>query len=260
MEGQIDKQYFEHQIFSQLKEYSEFYYDLADSVMGWVTTGTTIVTNPDTYLYSSIQGTLSSIYDVLKKGRINDAYALLRKYYDSTIINVYTILYLEDNVSFEDIIVKQIENWLNGTERLPPYRIMSQYIRNSSKLTPISELLDADRYKRIRQRCNDHMHYNQYVHVLINDKELYLKNRLNVLNNFSHDLRHLFTQHIAYLFYLNSHYMMSSDYVDYMDAGLTPPPGCENFVAPFIQKVFDVVIKRPDIVAALREKTDMQLS
>ena len=43
---------------------------------------------------------------------MNDAYTLLRKYYDAAIINIYTNLYLEDNFSIENFVVDKIENWL----------------------------------------------------------------------------------------------------------------------------------------------------
>lgn len=73
----MDKVYKEHPVFNQLAEYAEFYKDLAFIVMGWVTMGTMgSVFNIDTYVYSSIQGTLESIKDVLIRGRVNDAYAL----------------------------------------------------------------------------------------------------------------------------------------------------------------------------------------
>src|SRR5258705_747882 len=77
--------------------------------MGWVTQGTIgSVLNIDTYVYSSIRGTLDSIKDILIKGRISDSYALLRKYHESVIINVYSNLYLEDNFSIENFVVEKL--------------------------------------------------------------------------------------------------------------------------------------------------------
>ena len=210
----------------------------------------------------SIQGTLESIKNILQNGRINDGYALLRKYYDSTIINVYTNLYLNDNFSLENFVVGKIDNWLKGTDQLPDYRIMSQYIRESTKLKEINDLLYKDeRYNEIRNRCNDHTHYNFYKNVLLNDNEIYLKNRVNVLGAFSKDLEQIFILHISYLFYLNNHYMMSSDYVDSLDCGLTPEEDSQYFVAPYVQNIFDAVIKktRMDLAEVIKNKTSMKL-
>jgi len=255
--------YKEHPAFKQLSEYAEFYKDLATSVMGWVTQGTMgSVLNIDTYVYSSMQGTLDSIKDILIKGRINDSYALLRKYHDSVIINVYSTLYLEDNFSFENFVVEKINDWLHGKEQLPEYRIMSDYIRKSEKLITINALLYKDNtYKEIRDRCNDHTHYNFYHNLLLNDNELYIKNRYGILNRFSKDLENLFILHLSYLFYINDKYMMSSDYMDSMDLGLTPEEGSQYFVAPFIQEIFNKVIKknRMDLATEIKNNTAMKL-
>src|SRR3989304_2395745 len=126
----IDNTYKEHHVFTQLSEYADFYKSLAFSIFGFITQGTKTICNIDSYVYSSIQGTLESIKDILIKGRMNDSYALLRKYYDSTIINVYSNLYLNEHFSIDNFVVKKIDNWLKGKEKLPEYRVMSQYVRS----------------------------------------------------------------------------------------------------------------------------------
>jgi hypothetical protein len=258
----IDESYKSHPVFIQLSEYAEFYKNLSFSIFSFVTQGTKAICNIDSYVYSSIQGTLESIRDILIKGRINDAYALLRKYYDSVMINVYTNLYLQDNFSIENFVVEKIDKWIKGKEKLPEYRVMSQYIRRSDKLSELNELIYKDnRYKNIRDRCNDHTHYNFFQNMLCNDNEIYLKNRLELLNSFSKDLENIFILHFAYIFYLNEHYMMSSDYIDSLECGMTPEEDSQYWVAPFIQKIFEEVIKknRNDIAKAIRNKTSMQL-
>lgn len=259
----MDKAYKEHPVFKQLSDYAEFYKDLSTSVMGWYTQGTIgSVFNIDTHVYSSIQGTLESIKDILAKGRINDAYALLRKYYDSAMINIYTNLYLDDNFSIENFVVNKINNWLHGKEQLPEYRVMSDYIRKSGKLAEINGLLSKDnRYKEIRERCNDHTHYNFYKNLLLNNNEMLIENRIVLLNLFSKDVENLFILHLSYLFYLKDQYMMSSDYADSMDLGLIPEEGSQYFVAPFIQAIFDKVVKknRMDLAIAIKNNTVMNL-
>lgn len=136
-----DREYVEHCIFSEMERYIDFYESFSMSVFNFSPIGTKAIFNFESYVYSSIQGTLESIRNVLKNGRINDAYALLRKYYDSTIINVYSRLYLQDHFNIENFIVEKINNWLKGKERLPEYRIMSEYIRSADKLTVINDLL-----------------------------------------------------------------------------------------------------------------------
>lgn len=259
----MEKKYKEHPVFQQLSEYAKFYENLSFSVMGWIPQGTTgTIINIDSRVFSSIQGTLESIKDILVKRRINDAYALLRKLHDSMVINIYTNLYLDDNFSIENFVVDKINDWLHGKEKLPRYGDMYDYIHKSEKLTEINKLLSKDsRYKEIRNRCNDHIHYNFYKYVLLNDNQIYLENRISILNDFAKDLENLFIFHLSYLLFLKDQYMMSSDYADSMDLGLTPEEGSQYLVAPFVQEIFDKVIKknRMDLATAVKNNTAMKL-
>ena len=259
----LDDSYKRHPVFQQLEKYSDFYNSLSFSVFGFITLGTTAIFNIDSHLFSSIKGTIDSINLVLASGRIGDAYALLRRYYDSAMINIYSNLYLKNNFNIENLIVKQIQDWLNGNQQMPEFRVISNYIRNSPQLTRINDLLYANPndYKGIRDRCNNFIHYNIYANVLYNDNRIYLKGRTAVLERLAKDLDYILILHLAYLFYLNDHYMMSSDYVDYLDCGSTPPPDSQYFVGPFVQEIFDSVIKihRMDIVEEIKKNTAMQL-
>ncbi len=257
------KEYIEHQVFQELKNFSKFYERLSFLTFGIVTAGVSgKVSSIDSYVYSSIQATLESIKEILLKGRINDAYTLLRKYHDSIIINIYTILYLDENKSFKNIIVEKIDNWVNGSEQLPEFRVMSQYIADSKIITEMKKLIDKDsRYKQLRNRCNDHTHYNFFHNIMLNDGKIYMVNRVEILNQFLEDLLNLFILHFAYLFTIRGFYMSSSDYVDSLDVGLEPEEGSQYNVAPFIQEVFDSLIKkyRPDIAKEIKNSTYMRL-
>ncbi|HEY5892270.1 MAG TPA: hypothetical protein VIT91_03470 [Chthoniobacterales bacterium] len=258
-----DEEYQRHIVFADLERYIALYESLALSVFKFVSVGTRAVCNIDSYLFSSVEGTLASIRTILRDGRINDAYALLRKYYDSAIINIYTGLYLRDHVSIENFIVTQIDNWLQGRNQLPEFRIMSQYIRDSASVFPITSLLYADdRYKQLRNRCNDHTHYNFYRNVLLNYNQIVLSARRRALDEFANDLRDVLILHLSYVFFANGHYMMSSDHVDCLDCGITPEPDSQYWVAPFIQDIFDQTLKktRPDIAETIKKHSPMHLA
>ena len=107
-----DQEYQSHSVFRELDYYIAFYGSLADSVFPFVTLGTKAMCNIDSYIFLSIQGTLASIRTILRDGKINDAYTLLRKYYDSVIISIYSNIYLEEHLSIDNFIVQQIDNWL----------------------------------------------------------------------------------------------------------------------------------------------------
>ena len=256
--------YLEHEVFNQLTKYAEFYENLAMSVFPFIAQGTKSLLNLDTYQFSSIQGTLESIRIVLLNKRINDAYSLLRKYYDSIIINIYTSLYLNDHFSIENFIVKKIEDWRAGSEKLPRFTEMRKYIQESDKLSNINDLffINNSIYHRLRDRLNNHVHYNYYRYVLLNNSDLYIPERTKILNAFSSDLYNLFVMHFSYLFYLNEHYMMASDYVDSLDMGLIPEENSQYFVAPFVQEIFDSEIKlrSPNLAKAIKKQTEMMLN
>ncbi len=258
----LDTNFQKHPVFEELASDIEFYDDLSLAVFSWVTQGTQALTNIDTYIFSSLAGTLDSIQLVLLNGRINDAWALLRKYYDSTVINVYSAAYLKNNFGIENFVVEKINDWLQGKSQLPEFRVMSKYIRECQWLQNVNKiLLEKDkRYFDIRKRCNDHVHYNFYAHVMLNDKQIYIKNRTKFLDLFLQDMKDIFFMHISYIFFINQHYMASTDYVDYLDCGKNPPEGCQYWVAPFVQKVINRMKDyRPDIVDFLRSETDMEL-
>ena len=55
--------------------------------------------------------------------------------------------------------------------------------------------------------------------------------------------------------------MMSSDYLDYLDIGQTPPEDSQYRVAPFVQNIFDNIIKvyRNDLAEEIIKTTSMKL-
>ncbi len=262
MKIQMDNKYLHHPIFTQLSEYAIFYETLAGSVMGFLPLGLPGIINIDSYVYSSMRGTLESIKEILEKGRINDAYTLLRKFYDAAVINLFTNLYLNDHFNINNFVVEKIDNWVQGKEKLPDIRKMNDYLSNSNAVKNLYQILiKGKKNSELRKRCNDHTHYNFYYFYLLNDGEIYLQNRLSWLNQISNDLEYIIMFHLSLLFHINGHYMSSTDYVDCLDAGLQPEPGSQYWVAPYIQNMFDKVIKknRPDVAKIITENTSMKL-
>ena len=257
------KTYQSHAVFADLMRYISFYEQLAMSIFHFLTMGTKSIANIDSYTYSSMHGTLESINSLLLSGRINDAYCLLRKYHDSAIIDIYTKLYLAEHFSSQNFVVEEIQRWLVGKIQLPRYRQMREYIENAHSVKPITSILLSDnRYKAIRNRCNAHTHYKFYQHVMLNNSEVVLPNRIQWLNTFRADTQDLLVMHLAYIFFMNNHYMMASDYMDALECGVQPEPESEYLVAPFVQQIFDEVIspRRAEIAAAIKRSSAMQLA
>jgi mRNA-degrading endonuclease HigB of HigAB toxin-antitoxin module len=263
---QLTQEYKEHKIFLELDNYINFYDLLSYSTSSWFNRGTKKILNFDSDVIRSMKGTLESIKLILEYGKINDAFALTRKYYDITITNIYALLYLENNFSDKNLVVEKINNWLQNKDnyKLPSFGKMNQYITDSTQLKQLSITIDkSNYYSTMKQRLNDHTHYNYFTYMLYNDNEMFdmNNNRVKLLDQLEIDIQNIFIKHFILLFTIKDNYMMSSDYIDYLDMGEQPPENSQYWVATFIQKIFDDVIKknRPDLVDVFKNSTAMEL-
>lgn len=257
-----DESYVNHKIFEELNYYAGFYESLSFSVMSFATQGTTAVINMDTYVFMSMKGTLEAINLILKNGNLNDAYALLRKYYDSVMINAYTNLYIHQNFGKDNLYVTKVNNWLHGETPLPRIAKISNYLDKAESLTELNKLIYSDsRYEQIRERCNDNMHYNFFSLLLLNDGRVHIKERIQYLEQLRQDIENIFILNMAYILMINDHYMMSSDYMDYLECNIQPPENSQYWVAEFIQNMADKILskERPDILALIKQSTQMQV-
>jgi hypothetical protein len=253
----------DHKIFPALEYYIEFYGLFSFGVMSFIPPGVHSFLNIDTYVYSSMQMSLDSIKNLLKLSRINDAYALVRKFYDSVIINIYYTLYIKNNIEQYNFIVDKINNWFLGKEKLPSFKSMKGYIENSPYLKYLNCIINFDnRYNIIRENCNNHVHYNSFDTMIKNDSRFLDDHKNRILDQLSSDILNLIIYHFAYIFLLNEQYMSSSDYVDALECGLKPEEGSQYYVAPYIQEFFDKIIKanRKDIAELIIENTSMKIN
>jgi len=257
------KDYLDHRVFTDLKSLIYFYESLSFSVIPFVSSGTDVtICNIDTYVLSAAQGTLASIEQVLGNGRINDSYALLRKYYDTVVVNIYTNIFLQEAFGIDNLVVEEINDWLKGRKQLPKLKEMLKYILKAKCMQTTGKLLNADdRYLKLRNRCNDHTHFNLFQYLFLNDPSIQLFRKPEHFDQFSADLRDIFVLHIAGLFSVNDVYLMASDYRDYLECGMTPEPGSEYWVATFVQEVFDSLVKkhRPDVAELIMKDTSLDL-
>lgn len=217
------KEYQGHPIFEDLDHYVEFYKSLGYQTSMFIALGTKAAVGLDSYVFSSIQGTLDSVRMLLRAGMLNDAYALVRKYHDAAVINAYTGHYLFSHFSIDQFIVESIEGWRSGKVKLPRFEKMLKYLNGADSLASLNGVLESDqRYKQLRARCNDHVHFNYYAHMLMNIKEIHIEGRVKFLSQLRRDVRDILTLHLAYVFSINPAYMASNDYIDTLECGLEP--------------------------------------
>ena len=112
-------------------------------------------------------------------------------------------------------------------------------------LTDLFQLRDSKAlYRKLRDLCNDNLHNNYLYTIIANDAEMIRgQKRLRsvMMNNIFKSLSFFFSIHFAFIYCGDSNYMMSSDYIDYLDCGSQPPEGSERWVAPSVATAFDIV-------------------
>lgn len=258
-----DEEYQSHKIFPLLDSLVEYYsavYMLGpDFLTHGILSG---LMNIDKVVCSSLAGTLDSVKVVLKEGRLNDAYALLRKYNDGILVAIFVNVYIAENYSLDSFVVERIQNWVKNKQKLPSSDKMLKTIRKYKPLKDLEKLFDFDGlYHRIRRLTNSNTHYNKLYYLWLNNNMIFNPNRVKELDNLYACTLHLFILHFAYMYSLNPHYMMSSDYVDALDVGAQPEEGSQYWVASYVKEVFDkfIVTKRPDVAEFMRNHTDMEL-
>lgn len=260
MPRSFGEDYDNHVIFTHLKTIMRFYETLSWSNYSPVDFAGVLskskVLNISTYVYSSLAGTIESIFVLLQNGRCNDAMALVRKYSDTIILDIYLrilISELNDKVlsesTLQNIINNDVSKWIDSDGRLfDEKKIMKIYskIENSyPELTSLFKLKDSNAvYHKLRNVCNDNMHNNYLYTLIANDAEIIRARkdiRSTMIKNISASVRYFFSIHYAFIYSAECAFFMSSDYIDYLECGQQPPEGSERWVAPSVQEAFNIV-------------------
>lgn len=244
IEHKMPEAYLKHKVFDDLKYMMAFYDSISMTCFGFIATGTHGITNYASYVYSAIEGTLDSISNLLTKGRMNDAYTLIRKLFDDILLEIYMDVTLKDKFSIDNFFVEEVDEWICGKHRIPKTEKILKSLEKSEHTKDLYPLFGWDTYlKKNRELLDDSVHSNRFQRMLLNCNTVYIENRERHLKNCEIILNQLFLLHLSFIFHLNPQYLMASNYMDYMDEGQTPPAGSENWIARFAQDAFDKVIK-----------------
>lgn len=271
-----DNAYQSHSVHAYVKTVFEFYHAVGKSTVNFATLGLKGVIDLDRVICESMAETMDTISHILTKGRINDAYALLRKFRDSITAHVYIILYLKNSFSestsnpFHDFkvdleknkyIVQKIQDWIDRKEKLPKYSDMILYILNEPFSDEYWALMNKKYYVDLGKRCNDQLHLNFYGSFFQNIPD-YIYDRTQLLERLGKDVEALFIWHITYMLVFSGNLVMASDHLDYLECGQTPPENSQYWVAPFALKTYDETIrtKFPKLDKLIQDHTYMYLN
>lgn len=255
--SQLTSAYLNHEIFKTIEDIRKVYDRISYGCFLFAAQGTMGITNYASYIYSSIEGTLDSISTLLKKGRIKDAYSLIRILYDDILVEIYyDVLRKEKFDAFENFYVKEATDWIGSRRRTPGIPSLLKKLENSEFTKSLYPFFGWKTYlKHNREFLDDNIHTNRFKLVLLNCNNVSIANREKHLDNCHILVKQLFRVHLSFIFHLNPHYLMDSTYVDYLEVGDTPPEGSETWIAPYAQAAFDKYIKPFDDLATFIKDT-----
>lgn len=257
----------DHELFNTLNGFKDFHEIIAYNLFGSKTNGVHGYLNLqfDISKYLALQ--LESISRILTIGNIGDSFTLLRKYEDLTLISIYLCL-IEQNEFYKDRkiegwpwIIDQLNDWAsnNMNFKMKSFEKINKEIRES-ELQEIMHILESKiDYLKLRNNTgNRYTHFNQFktVFSLI---DLDNSTISNILSHFEYALTHNFIRYFSLLAIVREDYFMSSDYIDYLDAGEKPEEEALFWVLPFANELLNKVIhqNRPDVAKYIVENSQM---
>ena len=237
--------YKKHHVFDEIDYMMEFYDGISYSSLSFIPNGTRTIVNYEANIYQSIRTTLDSIKILLEVRHISDAFVLIRKLFDTVLANIYLDVVREDKFDWmNSSVIKDLDEWLKKEHRIPRTERILKVLKNSNTTKDLYPWFGWDTYlKTNRSILDNYVHVNNYGSVLMNCPDLFIQDREAQLKNASIILNQIMMIHLAFTFYMNSQYMMSSDYMEFSEMGMTPPQGSECWLAPFAQQAFDMFLK-----------------
>lgn len=256
-------EYDKNLIFDEIKIIQDFYGTLSFTNIQFIEHAAILskskVFSTSTYIYGSIEGTMESISVLLHNGRCNDAFALVRKYCDAIVLDIYKNILTKQyndkvykNLSLESIKNSKIQQWIDAESSLfEPKEILSVYKTIAEEFPELSALFKLSNrstlYHKLRDICNDNMHYNYLYNMMANDAGMISARkdlRKPILESISKAIRLFFIIHFTFIYVRNTGVLMSSDYMDHLECGMQPPAGCERWVPKTVKSAFISIVNR----------------
>lgn len=256
------KTYQDHFVFEKIEHMMKYYDGLADTCYRFIPNGTLGAANYASYVYMSIHSTLDSIRMLLKKGHVTDAFVLIRKLFDTVLVEIYFDVVRKEKYDWmKSFVVKDVNEWLKGKHRIPRTEKILYVLKNSPVTKDLYPFFGWETYlKKNRELLDDSVHANRYSSILWNCPSVHIDDRERQLKNASIVLDQIMLIHMSFIFYLNGHYMMASDHIDYLDMNMTPPKGSEYWLASYAQDAFDEFIKPHEKLATfIKEHCAMEI-
>lgn len=254
----IREKYFSHPIFQTLSDIKEFYSNLSFLDFSLPDLVGTRCLNITSEIYQSIENTIDSIEILLKKYRLNDTAALVRKYDDAVNLSVYILLTLDDEKEsffkeeyvYESILDSWIDNNFKGKEQLLKQGNSEVLKLMEKKNEKLKNLLLKKQYiyNKGSKIGNDNLHYNFFKICILNMEKMLTDHEyvFTYMDDMLESLKFIFKIHLSYIISYKPSSLRSSDYIDALESGEEPDEKYINVVAPYVEKVFKKYIEQED--------------
>lgn len=124
--------YQNHQVFELIDHMMDYYDGISDTSFGFIPNGTLTFGNYETYVYMSISSTLDSIKTLLKAGHISDAFVLIRKLFDTILMEIYFHVMREEKYDWmKSLVVKELDEWMKGERWIPRIGEIQKVLKES---------------------------------------------------------------------------------------------------------------------------------
>lgn len=226
--------------------------------------------SPLVILDSAIR-TLQSIRICCEYGNIADANTLLRKYRDDLFFYLYIVsvgvnydwLKADNEINKHEA---NIGSWINNSLNNLHISEMLKYIARTPKTNEAVKKYNLQKsFDRIGKELNNFVHANGISYYNIPYQKFGFDGFVtaeSVTENLIHNIKYFTVTFIFLITMTKQVFVMSDDYIDYLDCNMTPPDGCQYWVAPFIIDFFNSnkTLIDKDCIDYLKELTGMELS
>lgn len=191
-------------------------------------------------ILNSAVSTLENIIECCNSFCLADANTLLRKYRDDIFFCLYIVLYDSNkklNIkTHTSVMEKNIEKWCeNSLENLNISEVLkiigtSAIIIEASKKYNLQSSFDY-----IGKTLNNYVHGNGYSFYNRNINAYSEKEIIERLTGIAQNATYITVTFIFLLILCSPLLVMSTDYIDYLEFGETPPKDSQYWVAPFVE-------------------------
>lgn len=214
-------------------------------------------------LLDSTVMTLKNIKSCLANGSLSDAYTLLRKVRDESLLYLYFLTIVKNHNSKRvesNRKIKDLFDWYDSKISFIKNEDIFNYIRMYQNVDcVISEHKLDSEWEVLRIKLNDYVHTKGRQNAFSNFSQIY--DYETGFDEIREDIKYVAVSIIFILLLIDSTIIMSTDYIDHLEMNISPPEGSQYEVAPIVQDFINTYLKsyNNELVSFIKETSIMKI-